>query len=131
MRARGFCGPGRWSRSAPILCAFALAIAACSESLERVPPELLGVWKTRDGRHDRNFLEVRERELVLGVVGLELDVLSIEEIEATRVGGQPVYRLYYLADEGYRDSLALTWLEEQQAIRVGSSAETWTRSATR
>jgi len=131
MRARGFCGRGRWSRSAPILWAFVLATAACSQGLERLPPHLLGVWKTSDGRHDRNFLELRERELVLGVVGLELDVLSIEGIEATRVDGQLVYRLYFLADEGYRDSLAVTWLEDQQAIRVGASAEPWTRSATR
>ena len=51
--------------------------------------------------------------------------------EVSRAGGHPVYRLHYVADEGYRDSLTLTWLEEQQAIRVGSSAEMWTRSAER
>jgi hypothetical protein len=132
MRVLSFCGLGRCIRSALALGVWTLASAACAPAApEPIPPHLLGVWRTHEPRHDRNFIEIRKHEFVLGVAGQNLDVLVIEELETSRVGGHPVYRLHYVADEGYRDSLQLTWLEEEQAIRIGSSAETWTRSATR
>lgn len=128
MRVCGFRRFGRWT----LAFAWALASVSCAPAApEPMPPHLLGVWKTREPRHDRNFVEIRRHDVVLGVAGLDLDVLTIEELEVSRAGGHPVYRLHYVADEGYRDSLTLTWLEEQQAIRVGSSAEMWTRSAER
>ena len=53
-----------------------LAVAAP----EPMPPHLLGVWKTREPRHDRNFVEIRRHYVLLGVAGLDLDVLTIEEL---------------------------------------------------
>jgi hypothetical protein len=108
------------------------AVACGPATLPKMPDHLLGIWKTSAPRHAQNFIEIRRDSLVLGVVGLELEVIRIETIEVARQGaGEEVYRVHFTAAEGYPDVLALTWLENERAVRVGAAAGTWTRSAER
>lgn len=124
----------------PLLLPAALAASLCVLSalacgprkLEEVPPQLLGIWKTRAPRHARNFVEIRPHSVVLGVVGMELEVVPIETIELSRRNrSEEVYRLGFTASEGYLDAVEVTWLAQERAIRVGSAPGSWKRSAER
>lgn len=104
-----------------------LALACGPQRLESVPPDLLGVWRTRAPRYRENFFEVRRDSVVLGVTGLELDVLPILEIDWRSDRKGDVYRFHYLADEGYEDFIVVTRVGTgARAIRLASQADLWT-----
>jgi hypothetical protein len=111
----------------------ALHVACGPRTLDHVPPELIGVWKTASGPRARNFLEIRPGALVLGVAGIAFDELPIQSVDVqVRRDGAWVYRLHYLADEGYPDALVVVRPSSTRAeIQVGSRAEPWRRSTTR
>ncbi len=116
------------------LLAAALALVACGRrSLEAVPTDLLGIWKTAAPRHARNFFEIRTDRLVLGVAGKVLDELALEGIELeTGPDDNLVYRFSYTADEGYPDVFVVTRLPStRRAIRLGSRADEWTPADSR
>jgi hypothetical protein len=105
----------------------ALATATgCGAEPVAVPKDLLGLWKTESPRHAKTFLEIRSHSLMLGVAGMELDVLEIEGLEhATDRGGNDVYRFHYTADEGYPDVLVVTRLRSSRGILVASGSDVW------
>ena len=105
-----------------------LALACGPQRLDGVPEDLLGVWRTQAPRYEKSFLEVRRDSLVLGVSGMELDVLPIQTIDwTTDREGNAIYRFHYIADEGYPDVLELTRVGgSARAIRLASRADLWT-----
>jgi hypothetical protein len=123
MTMRASSGPFR----SPYLLLAAIAIGVgCAPAETAMPAELLGLWKTAAPRHSDNFLEIRPYSLMLGVAGMELDVLELERIEHERdPWGNDIYRLHYTAEEGYDDVLAVTKLRNSRGIRVGAGEGTW------
>lgn len=108
------------------------AVACGPQKLEQVPPQLIGIWKTRAPRHAQNFVEIRPDSVVLGVIGMELETVPIETIEVSRKSrDEEVYRLGFTALEGYPDAVEVTWLAQERAIRIGSAPGAWKRSAER
>ena len=105
-----------------------LALACGPRRLDSVPPDLLGTWRTRAPRYQKNFFEVRPDALVLGVAGRELDVLPIRELDwAQDDAGNGIYRFHFVADEGYEDVLVVTRLGNgARAIKLASRADLWT-----
>jgi hypothetical protein len=108
--------------------ALLLALACGPRRLDDVPDDLLGTWRTRAPRYEKNFFEVRRDALVLGVAGRELDVLPIRELDWTSDSdGNAIYRFHFVADEGYEDVLVVTRLRGgERAIRLASRADLWT-----
>jgi hypothetical protein len=115
-------------RAAALGIALLFALACGPRRLDGVPSDLLGTWRTRAPRYEKNFFEVRRDVLVLGVAGQELDVLPIQEIDWTTDGhGNVIYRFRFLADEGYPDVLLVTRVGSgARAIRLASQADLWT-----
>jgi hypothetical protein len=108
-----------------VLAAIAIE-AGCAPAKTAMPAELLGLWKTSAPRHSDNFLEIRPHSLMLGVAGMELDVLEVEWIEHERdPWGNDIYRFHYTAAEGYEDVLAVTKLRNSRGIRVAAGEGTW------
>ena len=117
-----------------LMLAIGLTSLGCAESLQTVPMELLGTWKTDSAAHANRFLQLRGSTFVLGVAGMDLDVVAIERIERTRDADEhTVYRLHFHADEGYDDVLVLTMLGEaaRPALRIGAQPQVWRPAATR
>jgi hypothetical protein len=116
---------GRLRRAYLLLAAIAIG-AGCAPAETSMPAELLGLWKTSAPRHADNFLEIRPHSLMLGVAGMELDVLEVERIEHERDAfGNDIYRFHYTAEEGYDDVLAVTKLRNSRGIRVAAGEGTW------
>jgi hypothetical protein len=111
---------------AAFLAAAALAVGSGCAPSAHVPPELIGLWKTRSERHAESFLEIRSTTVMLGVSGMELEVLEIDRLEHERDAvGNDVYRFHYTATEGYSDVLVVTKLRNSRRIRVASGEGTW------
>lgn len=119
--------PFRWT----LILLVVLPLVACdgATSINKVPPELIGVWRTNSGRHAASYLDIREREFVLGIKHLTLDQLSIESIDVkTTPKGQNIYRLNYTAAEGYPETLVLRVRADMNEIQVGEIPTPWHRS---
>ena len=70
--------------------------------------------------------------MVVGVGVIEFDRLAIERIDVDEVDGSSVYRLHYLADEGYPDHLALVLQDSPKpGLQVGNIPFLWRKSETR
>lgn len=128
--------PGKLRPLGALCLALALVLAplGCSESLQTLPTELLGTWKTDSPAHANRFLQLGGGTFVLGVAGLDLDVVAIERIERTRDAEErTLYRLHFHADEGYDDVLLLTMLGDaaSPALRIGAQPQVWRPAATR
>jgi hypothetical protein len=125
---RPFSWPGAALRHCAVGLGLLLALACGPQKLDAVPSDLLGVWRTRAPRYEKSFFEVRRDKLVLGVSGLDLDVLPIEAIDWTSdVEGNAIYRFHFTADEGYPDVFLVTRVGSgTRAIRLASRADLWT-----
>lgn len=120
--------PRAAARACAVGLGLCLALACGPQQLEGVPQDLLGVWRTRAPRYEKSFLEVRRDTIVLGMSGMELDVLPIQTIDWTSdAEGNAIYRFHYVADEGYPDVLEVTRVSGgARAIRLASRADLWT-----
>jgi hypothetical protein len=108
------------------------ATLACGTS-DRVPTELLGVWKTKESRHaDADaFFEIRPASLMLGIGHQPLEVLEFDDLEIEEDGqGNQILRFTYPGESG-NEVLVVTQLRGRRAIRIGAGEGTWYPSRSR
>jgi hypothetical protein len=115
---------------AAVLCGASAAVLACGAP-DSVPPELLGVWKTKQASHADAFFEIRPASLMLGIGRQPLEVIEVEDLEIEPDGqGNQVLRFHYEGESG-SEVLVVTQLRGRRAIRIGEGEGTWHPSRSR
>ena len=113
---------------AAALCA--TASIGCG-SPDAVPPELVGVWRTKGGRHADAFFEIRPSSVMLGAGTQPLEVLWFDDLQIEKDGtGNDVLRFRYPGESG-SEVLVVTRLRGRRAIRIGAGEGTWYLSRSR
>ncbi len=121
-------------RAIPFLLIIVHLLAGCdgTRAIAEVPEEIQGIWKTDAARYQKRFLEVRRKEVILGVGTVELDRLAIDRVDFKKEGEARIFRLHYMADEGYADHLELVVSSmTNPTLRVGKIPFKWRRKNTR
>jgi hypothetical protein len=117
----------RWIGAAA-LCA--TASVACGAP-DRVPPDLVGVWKTKAERHADAFFEIRPSSVMVGVGTQPLEVLWFDDLQIEKdANGNDVLRFHYPGETG-SEVLVVTRLRGRRAIRIGAGEGTWYLSKSR
>jgi hypothetical protein len=119
----------RWSGILQCVLLAVLALACGPPTLPEPPAELIGTWRTTTPGYERSYLRIERDRLTIGMGPFVLDDHPIVRIErSTEDSGDRVYELFYVADEGYADSIRVsTRPGVENALRIANRAEPWTR----
>ena len=97
--------------------------AACGESLEPVPPELLGVWRAQDPPYEGRTLTIGESTISFSQGGDAFEEFPIEGAEIREEGSSLLYVVRYRnADQVQSISLLYEWGSEP-AVRLKNRAD--------
>src|SRR3974390_281158 len=95
--------------SALMLMALSLSLAACAgQRLTALPPQLLGEWRTGEGRYQGRFMRVETDRITFGMGGAGPDKLErIQDVRAFKADSGQEFRINLVAADGSPDPLIL------------------------
>ena len=97
------------SASFSLLMLLASCLAGCAgQPLTALPPQLLGEWRTGEGRYQGRFMRVETDRITFGMGGAGPDKLErIQDVRAFKADSGQEFRINLLAADGSPDPLVL------------------------
>ncbi len=86
-----------------------IALLSCRQPPAAVPSDLIGVWKTADGRYAGRYLEITKTSIVFGTGEEDSVVYTVTGLEKTPDGDAETYTLRYTNPEGLVYALTLSF----------------------
>jgi hypothetical protein len=107
------------------LCVLALAALACGEP-ERLPAELIGVWRSPNPEFRESYFELREGWVVFGADHYRISMYPIQRIQSSRTDDGTQYSIDYQTEDGAVLPLVLVYSTGQSPrLQVGRRKDLW------
>lgn len=99
--------------SALSLPALLLCLTGCAgERLTALPPQLVGEWRTTEGRYQGRFMRLEADRITFGMGGAGPDKLErIQNVRFCNVDAEQEYRINLLTADGSTDTLTLDFTQ--------------------
>src|SRR5262245_30120367 len=108
------------------VCLLALAALACGEP-EKLPKELIGVWRTPS--FVESYFELREGWVVFGADRYQISMYPIHRIESHRSGDTTEYAIDYATEDDTMLHIVLVYTPATPVapptLQVGRRSELW------
>jgi hypothetical protein len=115
------------------LCLLAVATLACGEP-ERLPAELIGIWRTPSPGFLDSYFELRDGWVVFGADRYRISMYPIHRIESSRSGDTTEYAIEYVTEDDAILPLVLVYTPATTpgstpgtppSLKVGRRPELW------
>lgn len=106
-----------------IAVALCATLWGCSHTVDSMPEDLIGVWKTADKRYANRYFELSADRIIFSTGGWGVTAHPIDRIEEHHENGQTLYILYYPTEEGDPSQLSFYYDSIQSVIRFKNQAQ--------
>ena len=100
-----------------IVIALCATLWGCSHTMESMPEDLIGVWRTADKKYADRFFELDADRVVFSTGGWGVTAHPIDRIEEHREDGKILYIIYYPSEEGDESLFSFYYDPTQSVIR--------------